>query len=339
MKIVRFLAPLLLCICSACHHHNDQQPTTTDPVGTTPVYTQPEQPTTQIPVSEPATTNAEDEAIIDAVLVNEDTRDTGSGDRAVVFGNNYSGTQAQLHECVGDAKKNVLNLVRVEKFDPKNIRLFLDIDKCTKANYEKWVTWVVADTKPGDRRFFASSSHGAEDTNEQGQIVDVLVTSDMILKNEWSSATEVSPEFWAKVLRSTTVNFLFLNDSCHAGGQMRHEVGLAALKNKRLVRSLDGPPAVQARLNAATQRGPSLRALALTGTVVWACQPSELSEEDSVHGGLGTDAYWKARKSMIATNPKVGDIIREANRILHTEYAASQHEGLTGQNKPVFSKD
>jgi hypothetical protein len=114
---------------------------------------------------------------------------------------------------------------------------------------------------------------------------------------------------------------------------------LAAIKNKRLVRSIDGPPAVQARLNKATQRGTSLRSISLTGTVIWACQPSELSEEDSVHGGLGTDEFWVARKSLIASNPKVGTIIQEANRILHSDYAASQHEGLTGVNKVLFSKD
>jgi hypothetical protein len=120
---------------------------------------------------------------------------------------------------------------------------------------------------------------------------------------------------------------------------MRKIAGIAALKSNRLVRSIDGPPAVQARIEKATERGTSWRTAAITGSVVWACQPSELSEEDNVHGGLGTDSFWAARKKLIASNPKIGTVIQEANRILHSEYAASQHEGLTGVNKPMWSKD
>lgn len=324
-------AVLLLSLCSACRHHQ-QKPSPTGAVSSQPVDTAPA-PTP------PASASPEDEAIIQAVLANGDEQERSvSGERAAVFGDNYPGTDAALHECANDARKNVLNLVKLEHFDTKNIHLVLN-EKCTKSNYEKWATWVLTDIKIGDRRFFANSSHGAEDTDVDGKVIDVLVTADMIYKNEWSSATEVSPEFWSKLLRSTTGEFVFLNDSCHAGGQMRKIAGLAAIKNKRLVRSIDGPPAVQARLDKATERGASWRTAAITGSAIWACQSSELSEEDSIHGGLGTDAFWAARKKLIASNPKIGTVIQEANRILHSEYAASQHEGLTGSNKPMWSKD
>ncbi len=341
MRIPYFLMPIVFCFSMiGCNHNNQPQ---NEQVGSTPVYTAPSQDApVAAPVEDaPTELTADDNAIIDSVLANGESRDVASAatnDRAVVFGNNYPGTPAELHGCVNDAKKNVLNLVKIDHFNPKNIRLILN-EKCTKKAYEDWTTWVLINAVLGDRRFWASSSHGAEDTDADGRIVDVLVTIDMIKLNNWSPETEVGPDFWAKVLRSTTVDFLFINDSCHSGGQMRQAIGLAALKNKRLVRSIDGPPAVQARINAATQRGTSLRALTLTGTVIWACQPSELSEEDSIHGGLGTDAWWKARKNLLNTNPKAGDIVREANRILHTEYAASQHEGLTGVNKVLYSKE
>lgn len=337
MRIHKVLLSLLLITAVGCHHNKPPEEfiSQPSPIADTTPQTPPQ-------ADAPAVTStAEDDAIIAEVLANGESRDvsaSATNDRAVVFGDNYVGTPAELHECVNDAKKNVINLVKVEKFSPKNIRLFLN-EKCTKENYEAWGAWVMAEAKPGDRRFFANSSHGAEDTDSQGRIIDVLVTYSMIQKNVWNATTEVSPEFWATLLRSTSVNFLFINDSCHAGGQMRKTLGIAALKNKRTVRSIDGPAIVQARIDAATERGQGLRSLALTGSVVWACQPSELSEEDSIHGGLGTDAYWKSRKALVASNPKIGDIIREANRILHTEYAASQHAGLTGVNKIVFSKD
>lgn len=338
MRITNALLSIFLTVSLfGCHHSQQPQPLVSDnPAPTTSVESQ----TPTIPATTPST-STDDDAIIATVLAHGDSKDLAASptnDRAVVFGDNFPGTPAELHECVGDAKKNVLNLVKIDKFDPKNIRLILN-EKCTKANYESWATWVMADAKPGDRRFFANSSHGAEDTDTQGNIVDVLVTFDMIQKNVWDSTTEVSPEFWANLLRSTTTDFLFLNDSCHAGGQMRKVFGITGFKRNRLVRSIDGPPAVQDRLNAAAQRGVSLRSLTLSGSVVWACQPSELSEEDSDHGGLGTDAFWKARKNLLATNPKIGDVIREANRILHSELAATQHEGLTGANKPLYSKD
>ncbi len=321
-----------------CHHYTQPAPQPNN--NTDPVYVPPDTGTPSASdATAPAPTTAEDEAIIQAVLANGDELERSvSGERAVCFGNNYDGLSAQLHGCISDAKKNVVNLVKVEGFNPKNIRLLTN-EQCSKKNYERWATWVLSDIKPGDRRFFASSSHGGETTDENGKIIDVLITWEMVAQGEWSSATQVSPEFWSKILRSTTGNFVFLNDSCHSGGMMRQAIGLAALKNKRLVRSIDGPPAVQARIDKATERGASWRSAAITGSVIWACQPSELSEEDSVRGGLGTDAYWTARKKLISTNPKVGDVIREANRILHSELAASQHMGLTGANKQVFSKD
>lgn len=329
------IAVLLSLSFFGCCHHSQPTPQS----DTAPIL----QPSTEVPstpdVATSPVTNAEDEAIIQTVLANGDELERAiSGERAAVFGNNYVGLPAELHGCVSDAKKNVVNLVKVEGFNPKNIRLFTNA-QCTKNNYEKLATWVLADIKPGDRRFFATSSHGGETTDENGKIIDVLITWEMVSLGEWTEATQVSPEFWSKLLRSTSGNFVFLNDSCHSGGMMRQAVGSASLKNKRLVRSIDGPPAVQARIDKATERGASWRLAAIAGSVVWACQPSELSEEDSVRGGLGTDAYWTARKKLITTNPKVGDVIREANRILHNELAASQHMGLTGSNKPIFSKD
>ncbi len=341
MKIARFFAPLIFAVALAgCHNHQPHQ----QPVDNTPpVFVQPT-PDTPV-ISQPPTIPTEpqasggDDAIINAVLANGESRDiaSGSAERAVIFGDNYVGTPAELHECVSDAKKNVLNLVRVEHFDPKNIRLFLN-EKCTKKNYEDWTKWLFDGADKDNRRcFFGNSSHGAEDTDEQGRIIDVIVTWEMIKLNRWDSDTEVAPSYWATTLRSTSVNYLFLNDSCHAGGAMRTAVSLIAKRNNRMVRSIDGPAPVQARLDKAIGRGPSMRELALTGTVIPACQPSELSEEDSVHGGLGTEAWWKARKSLPLTS-KSGDIVREANRLIHSEFYATQHIGLIGQNKPLFVK-
>lgn len=283
----------------------------------------------------------EDQDIIDAVLANGDSPDTAQGvkggeDRAVVFGDNFPGTSAELHECVNDARKNVLNLVRFDHFPTANIRLFLN-EKCTKANYERWSTWAVANAKPGDRRIaLMNSSHGAEDTDASGAVTDVIVTWDMVSQNRWDATTEVSAEFWQNLLRSTTVDFLVLNDCCHAGGDMRAAVSIQAAKSHKAVRSIDGPAPVKARIDSAVKHVSERTELAkLTGTVIPACQASELSEEASGFGGAATEAFWRARKTIPATGT-VADIIREANKVLKAN-GFSQHMGLVGVNKVLFS--
>lgn len=288
------------------------------------------------PASPPATIlegSDEDSAIVNAVLANADSEETdkGSGDRAVVFGNNFPGTDAQLYQCVNDAKKNVVNLVKIDGFNTKNIRLFTD-QQCTKANYEKWVKWALVDGGPTGRRAFFNSSHGAEDTDANGNIVDVMVTDDMVRKNVWDASTEVTYDFWYNLLHGTSNRWLFFNDSCHSGGQTR--IALMSINNRR-VRSIDGSPDVQARLAKAISRSNSRIALGqLTGSVIAVCLPNELASEGP-NGGVGTDDYWKARKT-IAVGAVVGDYIREVNR-LFKQTNESQHMTLIGVNKPLWN--
>lgn len=306
---------------------DDTQPT---PVTAGPLVDNIPTPATEVP---PATSQ-EDDAIVNAVLANGESEDTdkGSGDRAVVFGNNFPGTDAELHQCVNDAKKDVVNLVKIDGFNTKNIRLFTD-RQCTKANYEKWSKWALVDGVAGSRRAFFNSSHGGEDTDANGTVVDVLVTDDMVRKNEWSAATEVTYDFWYHLLRSTTNHWLLLNDSCHSGGQTR--TSLMAGLHGRSVRSLDGTPEAQARVAKAIKHSNAKAALGdLTGSVVAVCLPNELASEGP-GGGVGTDTYWKARKTLPNTS-KVGDYIREANRLMRLTNE-SQHMTLIGLNNPLWN--
>ncbi len=283
----------------------------------------------------PATGNdpapgTDDDAIIAAVLANgEDINPKDiSGDRAVVFGNNFPGTDAELHQCVNDAKKNVLNLVRVDGFSPKSIRLFTD-RQCTKANYEKWIQWAFAAPK---RPAFFNSSHGAEDTDAEGKVVDVLVTDDMVRKGYWDATTEVTFDWWYHQLRQVTSPWMLLNDSCHSGGQTK--LGLTS-NARRSVRSLEGPPEVQKRVAAAVQRSTAITDIGkLTGTVFAVCLPNELASEGP-QGGAGTEAYWQARKHLPA-EAKAGDIARECNRLFKLSQE-SQHFTIVGVNGPLWN--
>lgn len=318
-----------------------------------PLTQAPAQPLVDIIVDNPtppaAPVDPDTDAIIAQVMANDNNTlpaEKGNGDRAVVFGNNYPGTDAELHECVNDAKKNVVNLVKVDHFDPKNIRLFTN-QQCTKSNYEMWSKWALVDgvqtalpdpatnTTPPNwgRRAWFNSSHGAEDTDANGKVIQVLVTDDMVRKGQWDTTTEVTFDFWYALLRTTQHPWMMLNDSCHSGGQTRLVLSLVATKG-RAVRSLDGPAAVQARLNNATTRSTAMADLGkLTGTVFAVCLPNELASEGP-DGGVGTNAYWNARKKLPA-NSKAGDYVKECNRLFHTTNE-SQHFTLVGVNTPLW---
>lgn len=232
------------------------------------------------------------------------------GDRAVVFGNNYPGTRAALNQCVADAHKNVINLVRIDGFDPAGIRLFLN-EQCTKANYEKWSRWALAEGVGGRRAYF-NSSHGGEDTGPDGKIVNVVVTYDMVVKERWDETTEVSFDFWYKLLRSTDAPWMFLNDSCHSGGQTKFSPTAAA--RGRSVRALEGPEVVQKRLEQAVSRNTLPEMGSLRGTVFAVCRADQLANEGP-EGGVGTNAYWAARTNL-GSNLSTPDIVRESNRLL-----------------------
>ncbi len=333
MRTLRFVLPFILSITMfSCNHKPDS--------GSVPVDSTPYVPPVMIsqPAPDvPSTSSAEDDAIIAAVLANGDSEEvvpSERNDRACVFGNNYPGTNAELHECVNDARKNVLNLVRFDKFDPKNIRLFLN-ERCTKANYEKWMTWALAGAKKGDRRVLAlNSSHGGEDTDATGRVCDVIVTWDMIASNEWSPRTEVTPEFLSALVRSSECNWWISLDNCNAGGDVR--ALLSATRNRR-VRSVEGPALVKARIDKSIERV-SLRSqlASVNGVVMAACQPTELASEGP-NGGAHTDAVWKARKAL-PVDAKSGDIVREINR-LNKLNQETQHAQLFGVNKPLWSAE
>lgn len=271
-----------------------------------------------------------DAEIIATVMANGTSEQaTRGGDRAVVFGNNYPGTSAELFQCVADAHRNVINLVRDEKFDPTNIRLFIN-EQCTKANYEKWSRWALVEGVGGRRAFF-NSSHGAEDVID-GKLCNVLVTWDMVSTGNWDANTEVAPEFWSKLLRYTKSPWIFLNDSCHSGGQTR--VGPVAGNTGRAVRSIEGPAVVQGRVNAAVSRAVEWPAIT-GGTVFAVCRADQLANEGP-EGGVGTIAFWTARQNLgDSTAIRAADIVREANRLLRAS-GEKQNMNLVGDIGPIW---
>lgn len=244
-----------------------------------------------------------------------------SGERAVVFGNNYPGTDAQLYQCVNDAVKNILGLVRVYGFDPHNIVMYVN-DECTAANYKASANWLLTDkAAPAGRRFFGNSSHGAQDADSTGKLRDVIVTWDMVKTGKWDETTVVPWDLWHDSIRQAPegVTFVILNDCCHAGGVMKL-IGPAPLPTagtpQRLARALEGPVEVQKRVAEARKR--NTRALTSTnaqikrGTVFAACRSDQLASEGE-NGGAATDAFWASARSMPETKYSILPLIKASN--------------------------
>lgn len=273
-----------------------------------------------------------DAEILAAVIANGQRESVArGGDRAVVFGNDYPGTSAQLLQCVADAHRNVINLVKLDGFDPAGIRLFTN-EACTKTNYEKWSRWALVEGAGGRRAFF-NSSHGAEDVID-GKIANVLVTWDMVSSGRWDASTEVAPEFWSKLLRSTKCPWVFLNDSCHSGGQTRMNPALPG-RHGRAVRSIEGPAVVRARVDSAVTRAAEWPPIT-GGTVFAVCRADQLANEGP-DGGVGTIAFWTARQNL-GDSPAIraADVVREANKILRAG-GESQNMNLIGHIGPIWA--
>lgn len=250
----------------------------TGPTGSGPVFVDP------IPQPEGSMFTPTEEAIIATIRQNTLlTNVVASDHRAVLFGDNFTGTPAELHQCQNDMKKLALRLIKYKGFKTNEIFILFD-QQCNRENYLSFGKWALADAKDNDCRFIGNSSHGAEDTLN-GQLIDVIVTWDMVANNDWSPATEVNVDEWHNTLTvgvNTNLNWCLLDDSCHSGGAIKP-------LSKRSVRTISGPSFVVNRVSAAQQKL-TTPTVTLGGSVGLACSDKQLSEEDD-RGGLFIEAF------------------------------------------------
>lgn len=336
------------------------KPPTTVVIDNSPVITEPpvvvteppiavEPPAVIVPVDTPpvvtgnigdltpeAPLNTADAAIVNSVITGSKELDNRRN-RVLLAGCNYPGSDAQLTFCVFDVKvRHLLGFAKKFKIDPADMRLVLDRDY-TKANLVRHIDWIFDDIKAGDLRVICLSSHGAQDTMPDGTTAGVVVTADMVYNGEWSAATEIQIDYWKAKCKSvpngSTVVMIF--DLCYSGGDIKAAFGNPG-HNLKKFRSIDGPPAVQARVAASTKR--ALLRDVNAYNVVWlpTCLDSELSSEGSRTGGAGSWAIW----SSIDKNTVDGlatVICRDGNAFLRADQD-SQHLIVLGRNnkQPLF---
>jgi hypothetical protein len=145
--------------------------------------------------------------------------------KAVIVGiNNYPG--AQLNGCVNDAI-DIKSLIMDQyqgisssfSFAANQI-IFIKDEQATTANINQALSWLVADTKTGDLRFFWYSGHGAEyagtDVATQPDGMNQVICP---VDFDWSETHMIKDvQFKAKFgTMPAGVIFNWGSDSCHSG--------------------------------------------------------------------------------------------------------------------------
>ncbi len=233
----------------------------------------------------------ESRAIIGEIMKNDWRNPPQTANRCLCMGDNYPGLSAQLKQCVNDMLKMSVVIVRYKIFTTSEI-VYLFNENDTKINIEVLAAWAKENKQKHDRRWMLRSSHGAEDTDKDGKIVQVIVTYDMIAKNDWSTATEVSLDYWRDWSASIPADDdppLIAFDCCHAGGAF----GKPLLRPGHIARSTAGPDYVTKRVNDATKTRTMRGTLdSFNVCFIPMCEDSQLSEESSDVGGAG---FWSMR--------------------------------------------
>jgi hypothetical protein len=253
------IAALMLLVACGCHHNHEEV-----------VYTTTSDPTTA-PV--PETTPAPTPPLI--------LPQAGPGDKALCVGiNAYPG--CPLNGCVNDANDMHDYLIKWEGFKPEQIKVLTDAD-ATCANITAGLNWLVADAKPGDRRLFHYSGHGAEDAvadfqNDPDHLNQMICPVDF----DWTAQHEIIDKQFVEIFKAFPAGVLFnwVSDSCHSGDLDR----VIAKPGKKMIAKQypNVPDAVKKRIQAAKSHKTFTRGL-INGTLdvgyVAGCAPDQTSAD------------------------------------------------------------
>ncbi len=174
--------------------------------------------------------------------------------RAVLFGDNYPGTNMKLKGCVRDAKRVAIYLVRKEGFKPEEIRIILD-SACIWQNYEFYLDWAFEPGVYGDRRFAWNSSHGSRGVAEGAETEpDGLNEFIVAYNHDWNNTkTWITDKKLAAKFRKAAgrgMSNWMGSDSCNSGNGARHLIppNTPAAKKTIVIRSIAIPPWMEERI-------------------------------------------------------------------------------------------
>ncbi|TWT43763.1 Caspase domain protein [Phycisphaerae bacterium RAS1] len=161
--------------------------------------------------------------------------------RALIVGiNNYRGSIPALAGCVNNAFM-VSSVLQELKFPADGIRLLLD-ERATAAAIRERLAWLLDDVRPGERRVFAFSGHGAQlPTYNAAETVDGVDECLVPVDFDWSAARAITDDEFALLTADLPygVEFYAFLDCCHSGGMSR---------SGGAVRGVDAPDDVRHRM-------------------------------------------------------------------------------------------
>jgi metal-sulfur cluster biosynthetic enzyme len=243
-------------------------------------------------------------------------------DRYLLVGiNAYPG--CPLEGCINDTSTVAAYLKEVIGAKDTEIVVLTD-EQATSANVKRWLLWLVQDARPGDKRLYHFSGHGAEfdgggrptvgsqpdGLNQVECTVDFDWTPEHMIQDwEFNQIFSVIPE---------GVLFAWISDSCHSG-----DLDRLVLKPGIKVRARSYPlipPAIKARL--ATKR--SLRALykpaPLNLAYVAGCDYNQTSADvRDATGAYGAATHYFVAQLRLTPNASVKDNVLAARVVMRAD--------------------
>lgn len=145
--------------------------------------------------------------------------------KALLVGIVYRGTSHELRGCINDIKcmKYMLTM-RFGYRDADIVMLSEDMTsdkRPTKRNIQKWIKWLVEDTRPGDHLFFQYSGHGGSVRDRSGEELDGM--NETIMPLDFRRAGQIVDDDLNKMLVHPIQKGVKLHaviDACHSGTVM-----------------------------------------------------------------------------------------------------------------------
>jgi len=152
--------------------------------------------------------------------------------KALLVGNNYPGTKAELKGCINDVFIMKDILMRVKGFEEESIKILIDTDSSyeqpTGENIRRELAKMCKEAEPGDYIFMHFSGHGTQvpGMEEDDFKNEAICPTDMnlIVDDDLRDIANACKE---------GVNFTLLTDCCHSGGMLDHrEIRITGDKKK-----------------------------------------------------------------------------------------------------------
>ncbi|MDH5547663.1 MAG: caspase family protein [Gammaproteobacteria bacterium] len=143
--------------------------------------------------------------------------------RALIVGlNQYPDSDMCLEGCVNDSYLMSATLQGIG-FDAENIRMVLD-SRATRKGIADRLEWLLDDARPGDKRVFYYSGHGAQLASYgEGDKVDRMDESLVPYDFDWSDEKAFTDDQFYEMYSQLPYETQFMSvfDCCHSGGLTR----------------------------------------------------------------------------------------------------------------------